>query len=179
MRFIRNVLLVGLFVIMSVTLTGAQQKEESDKKSPEKKFKVQVVVDQDGKFDELDLRAASYIKRELRGLGDVEVVNYSVEWSLHLVVFETKTVNGHVTGIVLGVVFTRSMIDILTNDLVRYKKQMPDLGDDVVKALAFLHPYESYQSVSVFADGKDKLREVCERAVTKFDILYLEPARSK
>ena len=156
--------MVGVFVV-------AQQTDNP----PDKKFAVGVIADSD---NELELRAASYIKRELRSLGDVEVVDYG-EWILHLMGSETENVGGRKIGIILGVIITRNTAQAVIKKLFSRENPMDDMGTDGNAVFVEIMFHDSYQGALLYLDGNDNLRRVCEKAVTDFDVRYLEPERKK
>ena len=155
--------MVGVFVI-------AQQTDEPTNK------KIDVEVSHQD--DDFSLRAASYIKRELRSLGDVEVSDYG-EWKLYLLGFDAKNVGGRKIGIVLGAVITRRTFDAVTEKLFSKEKPLKDVGADGIAIHVELFHHYSYQGSILYTYGEGDLRRACEEVVTHFDMKHLEVQRSK
>ena len=95
-------LLVGLFVGMSVGLTGAQPGE----KSSDNHFSVGVSVSSSDAATKTSIE--SYVKRELRSLGDVKIEEDS-HWKIHIVAMKVKTkTSGRHNGYSMAAAITKS-----------------------------------------------------------------------
>ena len=185
-----SLLLVGLLLVISVTLTGAQQGEKPSNALPDltprvpepkakPKFRVEVLAND----DELNSQAASYIKRELRSLGDVEIVYKGADWQLRVLAMENKLKNGRKTGYTVSVVVTRRFGNRYATRVDKVIKEAGASGavDEFtisVISLAILAniSYEYEQNYLLVGDH-DSLDKICKKAVTNFDIEYLEPER--
>jgi hypothetical protein len=99
-----KVLIVCGVVILAGCLWLLAAFSQLPKELDDKRFTVSVRAND----NEVDKRAASYIKRELRSLGDVKVVDYGGEWRLYILATERKLVSGSKVGSVLSVVVARS-----------------------------------------------------------------------
>ena len=62
---------IACLIICLFTLVGALVIAQQTEKPADKKFSVRIIADE----DELEQRVGSYLKRELRELGDVEITN--------------------------------------------------------------------------------------------------------
>jgi hypothetical protein len=121
-------------------------------------------------------QAESYIKRELRSLGDVKVADYG-EWRLQILAMEDIVGSGRKVGYTLAVVVTRSAIVLASDALKEWKSNTGlsvDSENDVYAhlLLKLLNEY-IYERLYVYARGDtpgNDLRDSCEAAVTKFDI---------
>ena len=150
------------------------------KEPDDKRFTVSVSAND----NEEDKRAASYIKRELRSLGDVKVVDYDSEWKLYILAMERKLISGSKVGYTLSVVVTRAAgYSILqVGDEWEDKTGLfPGLvgtpyGAVFTKLLGRYIYEQNYLTMTGVDPGKD-LRWACEATVTDFDVDYLEPRR--
>ena len=186
-RYSRTVSLFLIFLLTAgVTFVVAQvdfgdildppDTPEVTAKAPPK-FRVQVVKDRDDGFEQ---QAESYIKRELRGLRDVEIV-YEItdkpDWQLSILGFYTETEGGRKTGTTLSAVVTECLAnnDIfafalsLMTDNLNMKEVMADISSRI---------YE-YKDHYLYDYEPDKLDEICKNVVTSFDIKWLEPERKR
>ena len=160
-------LLVFLFMMMSVILTGGQQSE----KMPDK-FRVYVGVS--GKNLSLTTEAESYLKRELRSLGDVEVKDLGI-YELHVIFLEsTYKSSGTKTG----------EIDCTCLGLKRFNpfdlaaKLPREHFDTVFDATSNLYYFPEMYFIST-NKKRTELKQLCQEIVAGFDTELLEPDRSK
>lgn len=119
-------------------------------------YDVEVVVGSSDK--NLANTVESYITRELRTLGDVNLVKTKPLYSLRLIALKQENAAGNHLGYVISVVAVLNISCTLYGN--------PDtcnLFDDHL----------------VYVDGKDKLREICEEIVTDFDTRILKPVRKE
>ena len=98
-------------------------------------------------------KVASYLRRELRSLGDVEVVDSWSDWILMVETIEPTYVSGQKTG---GIVC-----------YVNYLRPF------VCKS----EPYIVYEDSSWVIGPLDELKDLCETIVAVFDNFKLEPYR--
>ncbi len=180
-----RLLLVVLLLVISVTLAGAPQADKPPNALPdltprvaepkaEPKFRVEMVTDD----DEVDLDAASYIKRELRSLGDVEIVYEGAEWKLQVLANEDKTKSGRKIGYSIAVAFTRRIRDSYPN-VFDYNELRKLLSTDVVFDFVEISVSYEFQSLYLGGGGTAELDLICKNLVTTFDIKHLEPERKK
>ena len=160
-------LLVFLFMMMSVVLTGAQQGE----KRPDK-FRVYVWVD--GADLSLTTEAESYLKRELRSLGDVEVKDLGI-YELHVIFLEpTYKLSGTKTG----------QIDCTYLGLKRFNpsnltaKLPREHFNTVFDATSNLYYFPEMYGIRI-NKKRTELKQLCQEIVAAFDTRLLEPDRSK
>ena len=164
--FLRS-LLMFLFMMMSVVLTGAQQGE----KMPDK-FRVSVEVD--GKNLSLTTEAESYLKRELRSLGDVEVKDLGI-YELHVIFLESTykssgTKTGKINCTYLGL--KRFNPFDLADKLPR------EHFDTVFDATSNLYYFPEKWMLRT-NEERTELKQVCQQIVAEFDTRLLEPDRQK
>ena len=165
-------LLVVLFLMMSVGFTGAQQTEKSAEKkniSPPK-FRVQVRVSED-----LKTEAESYIKRELRSLGDVEVTDMLAHYELSVIILEhISKSSGTKTGQI-----SCSFLGVKRFDVLGLTSKLPsEQFSDVFVATSDLYYYPNL-FVLIINGERTKLKQLCQEIVANFDTKLLEPDRQK
>ena len=158
-------LLVFLFMMMSVVLTGAQQGE----KMPDK-FRVYVWVS----AKNLRTEAESYLKRELRSLGDVEVKDLGI-YELHVIFLESTykssgTKTGQISCTYLGL--KRFNPSNLTAKLPR------EHFNTVFDATSNLYYFPEMYGIKINPE-RTELKQLCQEIVADFDTKLLEPDRSK
>ena len=158
-------MLICLFLLMSVGFTGAQQGE----KLPTK-FRVGVMVSGD-----LKPEAESYLKRELRSLGDVEITDLVGVYELSVIILESKykssgTKTGQISYTYMGL--KRFNPFNLTTKLPR------EHFDTVFDATSNLYYFPEMYGIAMDKE-RTELKLLCEKIVANFDTKLLEPDRSK
>jgi hypothetical protein len=134
------------------------------------KRKVKVMVDGSAE-------ASSFLTRELRTLGDVEVVSTNQDYTINLLVLKTHTKQSIPTGFVLSLVITRRnsialVLEGVTNRITdTLALGMVNSASVASQDLVLLDAHE------VETCGPDDLRKACEGMVARFDAEHLEPAR--
>lgn len=174
-----KVLIVCGVVILAGCLWLLAAFSQLPKELDDKRFTVSVRAND----NEVNKRAASYIKRELRSLGDVKVVDYGGEWRLNILAMERKA-GGSKVGYALSVVVTRSAgysILQVGREWEDKTGSFPGLVDTpygvVLIKLSGEYIYrQTYLVLAALAPGKD-LRWACGSTVTDFDVDFLEPRR--
>ena len=154
---------VGMFILLTITLFCLHS-QVSVQTEPEK-FKVVVSVSAHNTEPEKSLKnlMISYIKRELRSLGDVDIVDFDLDRAtFQYMIVITMVVQD--TGLVsMSYLFAKRIPPNRFNDLWReYYTESP----------AFLYPLSG-----VIRVGRDKLDEECKSIVADFDTKFLEPER--
>ena len=162
-------MLICLFLLMSVGFTGAQQGE----KMPAK-FRVEVLVD--GTDLTNTTEAESYLKRELRSLGDVEITDIGMgHYVLSVVMVEDiYKSSGTKTGR-----FSYSYMGVKRFNPFDLESKLPKQHfNTVFDATWNLYYYSPLHGVGTGAK-RTELKQVCQQIVAKFDTRLLEPDRSK
>ena len=126
----------------------------------------------------LQTEAASYIKRELRSLGDVVISDQDPRYYIEVIpmamTYESGRRAGHIAiSVVVGERLTKTLAGRI---LERYlKAQGGDFYDD------FLLPLVSNEYLArthrIYSGGSEDLRSLCEMLVAAFDSETIEPAR--
>lgn len=139
---------------------------------PEKfSVKVAVSVTADGELRE---NVESYLKRELRTLGDVQIVETNFEFRIFVIAI-TNDLGGRDSGFALGVTVARPMS--LLKEEARWLTH-EKLGSEDLKSLEKLFDAELiYDGGSIHVCGRNALRKSCESIITSFDAKTLEPQR--
>ena len=158
-------MLICLFLLISVGFTGAQQGERLPTK-----FRVYVQVSGD-----LKTEAESYLKRELRSLGDVEIMDLSGVYELKVINLESKyKSSGTKTG----------QVDFACMGIKRFNpfdlsSQLPKKHfDTVFDATSNLYYFPEMYVLRI-NEERTELKQVCQEIVAGFDTKVLEPDRSK
>ena len=170
-----------LFLLFSVFFTGQQIKGQV---VPDK-FPVGVDVTCDDSITKGQIE--SYLKRELRSLGDVTIEGSAI-YRLSLVVLEPKfTSTGHKSGdIIISSVFTKvySLPKILEYYApLTFELKRDEINDKIIENIlvkdAPLFAYIHYINNYVTYDRTNNLRNICEGIIAKFDTDVLEKERQK
>ena len=149
----RNLISVILVVFLPLTLASDTQH----------RFKVYVGVD--GKDETTTSLLTSHLKRELRALGDVDIVGYKDDWrfAIRVTYLEHKTEGGVKTG-------SLSIASIKEKRL--YKHYLKDfVQQDIVKPV-----FPGSLWVAIW--HKDRLQEWCISEAGNFNDDFLEFVRS-
>ena len=133
---------------------------------PKTVFRVAVSV---GSNDEAtQALVESYIKRELRSLGDVKVVEADSDWNIEVSCGPTQNVQGIRTGYVAGFAFSRRHVVppylIRANISSRMRTE-------------HLSPVYAFEGVSAVSTGTEGLKWMCEVVVARFEADCLEQRR--
>ena len=158
--------LVFLFLMMSVGFTGAQQGERLP-------TKLRVSARVSGKNLSLTTEVESYLKRELRSLGDVEIVDFGI-YELYVMIMESKyKSSGTKTGEI-----SYSYVGVKRFNPFNLKAKLPrEHFDTVFDATSNLYYLPDLHGMGIDAN-RDELKQLCQSIVAKFDTLLLEPDRS-
>ena len=116
------------------------------------KLRVQVLVSSDNMKNTIE----SFMNRELRSLGDVEISYSEPQWTINVVHLKLA-VNGMFTGHALSVVATKAIASQSTNK--------------------YAAPIDALVHHVLCIGGTDDLRERCQMIVAGFDSSELEPYR--
>ena len=115
----------------------------------------------------------SYIKRELRGLKDVEVVDNSPNFTFSFVVLETQSKGGTSTGYAISEVVTHRLSQKAFQGMFKNKLSPGDFAWlEKATASAVLIDMHNLQTCA-----PNELKSVCEKLIAEFDTDMLEPGR--
>lgn len=152
------------FTIIFIVFIGATA-QASDLDDPKDKLiKVQFSFNADSNIEN---RVDSYIKRELRSLGDIVIVEQNGDWELDIIVMEATTKGGYKSGIVVSVAILNKILRGSIWDLIE-----PDEKDD--------NPNRTKINITdhwLRIGPEETLKSICEKIVADFDTMHLEPFR--
>lgn len=162
----RRLLVLGLLLGMSIGFTGAQ------KVSQQLAFRVGVSVSSSDASTKALVQ--SYIKRELRSLGDVEVVEFAnSDWQIDITVLKARSMSGVHQGYCMGVIYTRryEVPDYILDSMLK-----PSVSAERRKL--WFRPVEELVGGTLLVGGMDNLKSMCESAVADFDTKALDVRRN-
>ena len=109
----------------------------------------------------------SYIKRELRSLGDVEVVKKDPHLKIEMVCIKHKSKDGNHLGYAFATAFTRkhSTVDWLRTDISEDLK-------------VFLTPVYVLENLYLKVGGRESIKSSCQEIVADLDTEHIEQLRS-
>lgn len=159
---------VSMFILFTITVFCLQgsHSQVSVQTEPEK-FKVAVYVSENNDDTEsektLKNLLRSYIKRELRSLGDVEVVDYDLDratfqYRIRIAMLELNT-------------------GLVAMSIVHAKRIPPNRFNGIWRAYYTKYPAYEKTNGSVMTVGRTRLDEVYKGIVADFDTEILEPER--
>ncbi len=133
--------------------------------------------------NDLDSQVVSYIKRELRSLGDVLPSDKHTHggyvqfapWQLHLNVLENKLVDGRKTGYTVSAIVVSN---VYQNNREVADQLLKECADNSTSLWSILID-PMYQNNYLVAGGTHELDRICKKIITRFDIDYLEPERKR
>lgn len=130
--------------------------------------KVQVSVSAD---DNIKGQVESYIKRELRSLQDVTLVDEGADWELSIVAMEVSTKSGYKSGVILSVVILSPFNNQMLSGMLQEKYK--EFVTNLTKGLYW------YPGHWLRIDSNDQLRSLCVELVADFDSKKLEESRKQ
>lgn len=143
------ILIIGIGVwILSLSVTPFAQELS------EKTFAVKVIIEAD---KNISSEIESYIKRELRSLGDVKIVEAEEDCALSIIVIDWQT----------GIAFSFAFLAVLRRDLY------PEIKDTIEKENVYL-----LGNLGLRTGSPEDLRKICEGIVAEFDTEFLEKYRN-
>lgn len=114
----------------------------------------------------------SYISRELRSLGDVEIVNQDAEWVINVV---AMTVHSK-SGTELGVAF--STVVLGSSQTLKVLVDISELSKKEREAFYTMIPlYCTFNGHSLETGDKEDIKTLCHVIVVDFDFDHLKPSR--
>ncbi len=148
-RIYTSLLIVSLTLMVGVTTPH-----------PVDKIKVQIVLDTIGLDEYFESTFTSYVARELRSLGDVEVVEEEADWKLNFTVKQHDKTGHYIIGVVVSIVMDWKRI-------ARMEKPR-NVGQIYV-----------YLFNNVYYTTTIEVKDVCEQIITAFDLAFLNLARKQ
>lgn len=119
--------------------------------------------------DNINGVVSSYLKRELRSLTDVEIVENNPEWIINILVVELETVGGHKNGVAISTVITSQLRSQSLSEL--FQPKYSDLGLRLTSGL------KKVGSHWLNIGSSNDLQNLCKEIVADFDTKHLEEDR--
>lgn len=157
-----------------------QSTEDSIKKLGNASYETDVHVSVTCSDEQTKRSINSYVKRELRSLGGVKIVEKDEEWQIHIITIKRESKSGRHLGYAMGYTFTertsRYIAEIAIRTLIKHTDAFhKDNIDDLDMWLQL--PIRKYITSALQVGGTDSLRELCEDLVVDFDTEILEPEK--
>ena len=131
----------------------------------------------------------SYVKRELRSLGGVKIVEQDERWGIHIRAIKGKSKSGRHLNYAMGYTFTERISKYISESVIRtfiehsdifHKDNIDDLDKWLEGPIKWLEgPIKRYIISGLQVGGTDSLRELCEDLVVDFDTDILEPTKQE
>lgn len=216
-KFLFQLLILGMLVMLSQTVFSQQKAKLSqslippgwEEVRPEEikhltsiHVKVKVNVSGDKAIKNL---VESYIKRELRELSDVSVVESNADWIIKIIALESMNKAGMKVGVVLSTVILKTVVDKdceitatylakLSYQLDQKLKKVPPpaksekYGKQIYElsairwnllniAMCLIDGLYEYKDHKLQVGAPTDLKHICEEIVADFDTTFLEPQR--
>jgi hypothetical protein len=161
-RWFQSIVVLGAIVALNLSAHAA------DTHKPRFSVKVKVSLSSD---DSIMTSVSSYLNRELRSLGDVELVDNDPEWVIFVLALEIKREARRTNGVALSTVFIRSFNNKVLGPLVE-----PKFKDAVLDLTSNLSYYNNTNH-SLNVGATEDLQEMCKEIIAKFDMKCLEESR--
>jgi hypothetical protein len=152
-NFMRNCIVFVFLIIAAFSLTASAQEKFS--------AKVLLYVQHDSKAIQEEM--TSYVSRELRSLGDVEIVQNDYDYAIHIVLVDV-VIGNKKSGFAISISFLKSAKCTFKE---KYFDGTPVIGDCDASLWG-----------TTAAISLDNLRQTAQSLVTKFDSKILEAERS-
>lgn len=187
-----------LFLLSLISVSfftfGLPVTDAGEEKSKIPKYKTTVKLEISAS-KELENQIYSYLSRELRSLGDVQLVENDPEWFIHIVALQVKDKTGFIGGVVFSIVIEKGYkipVDILllavmdvfqisSDDWEKLKEKRQKLEEtfttiitnglirDLLARDLVLH--------SLRTDTPDNIHNLCKDIVADFDAEFLKKER--
>jgi hypothetical protein len=156
----QSIVILGSIAFLSFSVQSAD--------TPNPRFSAKVKVSVEGE-ESVNSSVSSYLNRELRSLGDVELVDKDHEWEISVLILATRSVGGQNMGFVLSTV----IIPTFSNQWLR-EYLIPKYQDLVLNITSGLSYYPK-QWINI--GGTKDIQEICKRIIANFDTTCLEENR--
>ena len=170
------------FGVTQQSTPSKQSTEESIKRLENASYETEVRVSVTCSDEHTKQSINSYVKRELRSLGGVKIVEQDEQWGIHIIAIKGKSKSGRHLHYAMGYTFTERTSKYISESVIRTFIELTDIFhkdniDDLDKWLE--SPIKRYISSALQVGGTDSLRELCEDLVVDFDTAILEPAKQE
>lgn len=151
------------FIVMFLSFSGARAESGG---GTQFSAKVQVSVSAE---EAIRGQVESYVKRELRSLRDVTIVDEGADWELSILAMEVSTKGGYKSGVIISAVILRPFDNQMVSALLEEKYK--ETGAHLTEGL-YRYPDHWLRTGST-----DQLRSLCVEIVADFDSQHLEKSR--
>jgi len=165
--------LTAPFLVSAKTIKTTK---EMIKEIEEEKYSttVQVVVSCDDK--DLKTKIESYVKRELRSLGDVTIVEEDAEWIISITALYRTTIMDTKVGFAMSTVFVKPFGKCNWYETIHNSLE----SNENTLAIAMLESYATqeaglYRGNILNVGTLERVKSSCEGLVVDFDTGHLEP----
>lgn len=164
MRFMRTglmlfALLVASVVLCNIPAVGAES---------EIRFHINVNISADPAIKTL---VRSYLNRELRALGDVELVDTNADWSISIICARIESIGAYPPSVLLSIVITELYPNAAIVSMLPAESKQ--LGNEITSNLYLARDHW------VRSGSQENLQQICSKIAADFDILYLEKERQR
>lgn len=156
-----SLILFGLVVVITTNVGSAAADNAP-------KFSKAVSISVNANNTEIKSTIKSYIGRELRTLGDVEIVDQKWDYELRIIALNLGKKSSDSLGYALSIVV------VSRNNEAILRLIQPSVPENIMK---FYSDLPSFETASLVAGSTEKLKELCEELVTDFDKDVLERDR--
>lgn len=164
MRFTRKGLILFAFFVASVVLCSIPALGVES----ETRFHINVQISADPAIKTL---VRSYLNRELRALGDVDLVDMKADWSISIICAQIESIGGYPPSVLLSIVITERYPNAAIVSMLPAESKQ--LGDDITSNLYLARDHW------VRSGSQENLQQICSKIAADFDILYLEKERQR
>jgi hypothetical protein len=121
----------------------------------------------------------SFLNRELRSLGDINVVESDPDYIIQVVALETKLQGStYVNGVAISIVITKPLdVDLLKIAIEVLKPKSDTAVESFLDYYFHEFKYERILQQFIQIGPKDNLRSLCESIIATFDSDIMIPAR--
>ncbi|HUU41825.1 MAG TPA: hypothetical protein VMW42_12885 [Desulfatiglandales bacterium] len=113
----------------------------------------------------------SYLNREFRALGDVELVDTNSDWSMSIICVQVESLSGPQSQVLLSVVITELYPNAAIVSMLPAESKQ--LGNEITSNLYLARDHW------VRSGSQENLQQICSKIIADFDILYLEKERQR
>ena len=163
-RYIGGALVTGLLIVAVVVLCYSRPVVAESRI----RFQINVNISADPAIKTL---VTSYLNRELRALGDVELVDMNADWSISIICAQVGEVGGRPSSILLSVVITERYPNAAIVSMLPAESKQ--LGDEITSNLYLARDHW------VRSGSQESLQQICSRIAADLDVLYLEKERER
>lgn len=168
--FMRRVLILFALIVTSVVLCNIP----AVRAESENLFQIKVDISADPALKTL---IRSYLNRELRALGDVELVDmntdggYPSSWVISIICARIESFGGYPASVLLSVVITERYANAAIVSMLPAESKQ--LGNEITSNLYLAMDHW------IRSGSQENLQQICSKIAADFDILYLEKERQR